>query len=63
MTQTITRLYDSYAQAERAIQALRNAGLTDEQCSIVGNRRHELETATDAGAGAAAGAGIGTAVG
>ncbi len=68
MTQTITRLYDSYPQAQRAVAALHSAGLTGEQVSIVANRGNEMpttttETAEDAGNGAATGAGIGTAVG
>eukprot|EP01035_Chromulina_nebulosa_P034131 gene34131-45762_t len=55
MTQTITRLYDSHADAQKAMQALRQAGLTDQQISLVANRGADgdTETATDAGTGAA----------
>lgn len=65
MTQTITRLYDSNNEAQRAVQAVRQAGLTDEQVSIVASRGENANTDTtsDAGVGAATGAGIGGAAG
>lgn len=67
MTQAITRLYDNRMHAEQAMQALRSAGLTDDQVSIVANRGSDTvtdpETVSDAGEGAATGAGIGGAVG
>jgi len=67
MTQAITRLYDNRMHAERAMQALRSAGLTDEQVSIVANRGNDTVTdpdeVSDAGNGALTGAGVGGAVG
>lgn len=65
MTHTITRLYDSNPHAQQAMQALRQAGLTDDQVSIVANNgsHYDHETASDAGTGAATGARIGGAVG
>lgn len=67
MTQTITRLYDNSIHAEQALQALRNAGLTEDQVSIVANRSSDPvnnpEAASDAAEGAATGAGVGGAVG
>ena len=69
MTQSITRLYDNRMHAEQAMQALRSAGLTDQQISIVAQRSSDDGTAidpdavSDAGRGAMTGAGVGGAVG
>ena len=65
MTQTITRLYDSNNEAQRAVRAVRHAGLTDDQVSIVANRGNytDADTTRDGGTGAATGAGSGGAVG
>jgi len=35
MTQTITRLYDSYDQALAAVRALKDAGFADREISLV----------------------------
>jgi len=65
MTQTITRLYDSYEHAEQASQALRRAGLTESDVSMIANRgaAPHIEAESNAGTGAATGAGIGGTVG
>lgn len=55
MTQTITRLYDSYDTALRAGLALKDAGFTDRDVSNVANRANlahaEAETSAAAGDG------------
>jgi hypothetical protein len=75
MTQTITRLYDSYDTALRAALALKEAGFTDRDVSIVAsqvnttgaeNERDQETDVTDAdhaGTGAAFGGVIGAATG
>lgn len=67
MTKSITRLYDNRMHAEQAMQALRSAGLSEDEVSIVANRSGGTVTEdvqmSDAGAGALAGAGVGGAVG
>jgi hypothetical protein len=60
MTQTITRLYDSYDRALQAVRALKDAGFTDDQISVVANR---ATTETPAEEDAEAGAGIGGTLG
>jgi len=35
MTKTLTHVYDSYAEAERSVQALKDAGLGDSHISVV----------------------------
>ena len=37
MTVTISRLYDNYADAQRAVQSLENAGVPHSDISIVAN--------------------------
>jgi hypothetical protein len=70
MTQTITRLYESYDTALQAALALKEAGFTDRDIGIVANRANapdvEDETsaaADDAGTGATFGGAIGAAAG
>ena len=70
MTQTITRLYDSYDTALQAALALKEAGFTDRDVSILAHRgdspyREEEESAAadDAGTGATFGGAIGAAAG
>jgi hypothetical protein len=66
MTQTITRLYDSYDTSLRAALALKDAGFTDREISVVA--RPAIAAYADDDASAAAedagtGAGIGGAIG
>ena len=70
MTQTITRLYDSYDTALQVALALKEAGFTDRDVSIVASRAStsyaEAESnaaAEDAGTGATFGGAIGAAAG
>jgi len=70
MTQTITRLYDSYDTALRASLALKESGFTDRELSLVGaasTPRHgdlDMESVSeDAGTGAGLGGVIGAAAG
>ena len=70
MTQVITRLYDNYDTALHAALALKEAGFSDEDVSIVANRANtpygEQDTsvaADDAGTGATFGGAIGAAAG
>lgn len=73
MTQTITRLYDSYDTALQAALALKESGFTDRELSVVASadRTHAIETSTesgdliaeDAGTGASLGGAIGAAAG
>jgi hypothetical protein len=72
MTQTITRLYDSYDTALQAMLGLRDAGFTDREVSVLANRgasvrpdaSEEMSAAVDdAGTGASIGGVIGTAAG
>lgn len=68
MAQTITRLYDSYGQASDVERALKQAGFTENEVSLVASgssvpNRDADVTDTPAGDGAATGAGIGGAAG
>jgi hypothetical protein len=70
MTQTITRLYDSYDIALRAALALKEAGFTDREISIIAHRAEApgvvgetSAAADDAGTGATFGGAIGAAAG
>jgi hypothetical protein len=68
-TRTITRLYDTYDEATRAVQALESAGVPRDDISLVGSAHdratdEEGESKTDATAtGAGTGATLGTLVG
>ena len=77
MTVTISRLYDRYADAERAVAALESAGIPNSDISIVANNSDEWynsgkkdrdrdgvdDRAESAGKGAGIGAGLGGAAG
>jgi hypothetical protein len=70
MTQTITRLYDSYDTALQVALALKEAGFIDRDISLVANRtttpyaESEMSAAAeDAGTGASFGGAIGAAAG
>jgi hypothetical protein len=77
MTVTISRLYDRYADAERAVTALESAGIPNSDISVVANNSDEWyssgtkdrdrdgvdDRAESAGKGAGIGAGLGGAAG
>jgi hypothetical protein len=70
MTQTITGLFDSYQDAQRAVQDLEASGVPHHDISIVANNAHgehdhlaTRERASEAGEDAGKGAGVGAAVG
>ena len=69
MTVTISRLYDNYADAQRAVQSLENAGVPHSDISIVANNSDNWYNsgkrvdADDVEEGAGKGAGIGAGVG
>jgi hypothetical protein len=77
MAVTISRLYDRYADAERAVSALENAGIPNSDISIVANNSEDWysgdkkdrdrdgvdDRAESAGKGAGIGAGLGGAAG
>jgi hypothetical protein len=68
MTQTITRIYESYDDALRAALALKEAGFTDRELSVVSHPVVDAEAepgpaAEDAGTGASFGGVIGAAAG
>ena len=62
MTVTISRLYDSYGDAQKAVEGLKEAGVEEDAISIVANNSDKWYTPDFAGAagkGAAFGAGLG----
>ena len=65
--QTVTRVFDSYAQAEAAVEAVRNVGVDNDDISIIASSEHpdskRIDTLNDETSGSAAGAGVGAAVG
>jgi hypothetical protein len=66
MTTTVTALYDSYAAAETAVDALEKAGISSSDISVIANNGDGSivdKNHTNAGADAGAGAGIGAVVG
>jgi hypothetical protein len=65
MTETITRLFDSYAHAGRAVAALKAHNFTDDMISLLypGDNAPHDTTRTEAGEGAEIGAGVGGALG
>jgi hypothetical protein len=73
MTATISRLYDNYADAKRAVQGLEAAGVPHSDISIVANNSdnwynnkkvdHDHDGVDDRAEGAGKGAGIGAGVG
>lgn len=62
MTQTITRSYDTYSQADSVIRKLKDAGVADSDISLVG-RGDEVDGDSNAGEGAGVGGLIGGAAG
>jgi hypothetical protein len=62
MTRTVSRLYDSYTQAQRAVEALENAGFTPSEVSLISRYRDDHTLADDA-SGAATGATAGAVAG
>ena len=66
MTQTITGLFNTHTEARAAVEALRSAGIDEQDISIVGNNAdgsYKAETTTDTSEAAGQGAGIGAIVG
>jgi len=65
MTQTITRLYDNYERALEVVRALKDAGFTDREISVVASTAaaHGPEVESPAAADAGEGAGIGGVIG
>ena len=66
MTRTVSRLYDTYGDAKRAVNALEAAGLTSSENGLVSRYRDDetlAETSSATAAGAAAGAVIGGSTG
>jgi uncharacterized membrane protein len=66
--QTITKVFDTYDQAERAVKALESAGIHSSEISIVANNkngeRHDNDdNVSEAGTGAGIGAAVGGAAG
>ena len=62
MTVTISRLFKDYAAAQAAVKALEDAGIPDDDISIIANNADKWfnpDLATAAGKGAAVGAGFG----
>ena len=66
MTRTVSRLYDSYGQAQQAVDALEKAGFSSSEVSLVSRYRDDntladdaSNTATGATAGAVVGGGTG----
>ena len=63
MTTNISRLYDTNAEAQRVMAALKTAGIPEGDISLIANSGEGAEAMPDAADGAASGAGIGAAVG
>ncbi len=59
---TITRVYDTYAQAREVVNDLRAAGIPDATTSLIANK-HVSAAHDDVTDGASTGAGIGAAIG
>ena len=62
MTRTVSRLYDSYSQAQRAVEALEQAGFSSSEVSLISRYRDDNTLADDA-SGTATGAAAGAVVG
>ena len=64
MTAALSRIYDSYWQAEQAVAKLKASGISNGDISLVANRHvnEKYEAVSDSSA-AASGAGVGAAVG
>lgn len=66
MTSTVTRLYDSYADAQHVVRALEAAGFGNRDVSVIASNREGWYTGTrdtDAGDSASTGAGVGAVIG
>ena len=67
MTETVTRLYDTYDHAVQAMNALKSGGFADDQMSLVARADSAEQIAggvtNDAGGGAEIGAGVGGVLG
>jgi sporulation protein YlmC with PRC-barrel domain len=63
MKTTVSRLYDTHSDAMQAAQALRAAGIADEDISVVANNAENWYAPADRESGAADGAGKGATVG
>ncbi len=62
--QTITKVFDNYDQAKRAVRALEAAGIHSSEISMIANNKNDERPANDDGVSeAGTGAGIGAAVG
>lgn len=59
---TITRVYDTYAQAREVVNDLRSAGVPDASTSLIANKHVSAEH-DDVKEGASTGAGVGAALG
>jgi uncharacterized membrane protein len=62
MTRTVSRLFDSYSQAQRAVEALESAGFSSSEVSLISRYRDDYTLADDA-SGTATGATAGAVVG
>jgi len=62
MTRTVSRLYDTYGDAQRAVSALEAAGFTSSEVGLVSRYRDD-ETLAETSSGAASGAAAGAVVG
>lgn len=62
MTRTVSRLYDSYGHAQRAVDALEQAGFSSSEVSLISRYRDDNTLADDA-SGTATGATAGAVVG
>ena len=62
MTRTVSRLYDSYSQAQRTVEGLEKAGFTSSEVSLVSRYRDD-NTLADEASGAATGATAGAVAG
>ena len=62
MTRTVSKLYDSYSQAQRAVEALEQAGFSSSEVSLISRYRDDntlADEASDTTTGATAGAVVG----
>lgn len=64
MTETITRMYDTYQHATGAVNGLKSQGFTDDQISLLAHAgEHRAMSDTAVGDGVGTGAGVGGALG
>ena len=63
MTRTVSRLFDSYSQAQAAVEALEQGGFTSSEISLVSRYRDDNTLVDDEGSGTATGAAAGALVG